>query len=183
MGRVERAKLKQVECQIKAKMAQIQKNKTTAHHLRLLKACHAKPHRELNPKRGDARIGFVDFPLVEVNTLLDLPGIIESIKDGKVRGIDLMATCPKSELDAETVKSPLISIKKRDIIYKVPHFVPISTHHYLALSESSENSYQTQRPAARLDIPVVLPYSRTTAENFCMKIHNNLIKEFKYALV
>jgi len=31
--------------------------------------------------------------------------------------------------------------------------------------------------------PVVLPYSRTTVEDFCMKIHKNLIKEFKYALV
>lgn len=27
--------------------------------------------------------------------------------------------------------------------------------------------------------PVVLPYCKTTVEDFCMKIHKNLIKDFK----
>uniref|UniRef100_A0A8C2QP50 Developmentally-regulated GTP-binding protein 1 n=1 Tax=Cricetulus griseus TaxID=10029 RepID=A0A8C2QP50_CRIGR len=118
-------------------------------------------------------------------------------------GINLTATCPQSELDPETVKRILaeykihnagvtlrsestaddlidvvggnrvyipciyvlnkidqISIEELDIIYKVPH--------YLGLSET---------------ITRLHPYSRTTVEDFCMKIHKNLIKEFKYALV
>uniref|UniRef100_A0A8I3PFX5 Uncharacterized protein n=1 Tax=Canis lupus familiaris TaxID=9615 RepID=A0A8I3PFX5_CANLF len=41
--------------EIKAKMAQIQKNKTTGHHLRLLKACLAKPHRSLGGADGIPR--------------------------------------------------------------------------------------------------------------------------------
>ncbi|MGH0184648.1 UNVERIFIED_CONTAM: hypothetical protein FKN15_015592, partial [Acipenser sinensis] len=31
--------------------------------------------------------------------------------------------------------------------------------------------------------PVVLPVERTSVEDFCLKIHKTLIKEFKYALV
>uniref|UniRef100_A0A2K5PQD0 Developmentally-regulated GTP-binding protein 1 n=1 Tax=Cebus imitator TaxID=2715852 RepID=A0A2K5PQD0_CEBIM len=301
--------------EIEAEMAWTQKNKATAHHLGLLKACLAK----LRPgegfdvaKTGDARIGFVGFPSVGKSTLLsnlagvysevaayefttlttvpgvirykgakiqllDLPGIIEGAEDGTGRGrqviavartcnlilivldvlkplghekiienelegfgiplnskppnigfkkkdkggINLTATCPQSELDAETVKSILaeykihnadvtlrsdataddlidvvegnrvyipciyvlskidqISIEELDIIYKVPHCVPISD--YLKLVRIYT------KPKGQLPdytFPVVLLYSRTTVEDFCMKIHKNLTKEFKYALV
>ena len=48
-----------------------------------------------------------------------------------------------------------------------------------------EHLHQTQRPVSWPDYtsPVVLPYSGTMVEDFCMKIHKNLIKEFKYTLV
>ncbi|XP_055474030.1 developmentally-regulated GTP-binding protein 1-like [Psammomys obesus] len=136
-------------------------------------------------------------------------------------GINLTATCPQSELDAEMVKSILaeykihnadvtfrsdataddlievvegnrvyipciyvlnkidqISIEELDIIYKVPHLEKIWD--YLKLVRIYT------KPKGQLPdytSPVVLPYSRTTVEDFCMKIHKNLIKEFKYALV
>ncbi|KAK2082203.1 GTP-binding protein [Saguinus oedipus] len=147
-------------------------------------------------------------------------------------GINLTATCPQSELDAETVKSILakykihnanvtlhsdataddlidvvegnrvyipciyvlnkidqISIEELDIIYKVPHCVPISVHHrwnFDDLLEKIRDYLKLVRiytkPKGQLPdytSPVVLPYSRTTVEDFCMKIHKNLIKEFK----
>ncbi|XP_045731851.1 LOW QUALITY PROTEIN: developmentally-regulated GTP-binding protein 1-like [Mirounga angustirostris] len=151
-------------------------------------------------------------------------------------GINLTATCPQSELDAETVKSILaeykipnadvtprsdataddlidvvegnrvyipciyvlskidqISIEELDIIYKVPHCVPISAHHRWNFDDLLEKIWDYMK-LVRIYIklkgqlpdyisPVVLPYSRTTVEDFCMKIHKNLIKEFKYALV
>uniref|UniRef100_F6YB55 Developmentally regulated GTP binding protein 1 n=1 Tax=Monodelphis domestica TaxID=13616 RepID=F6YB55_MONDO len=151
-------------------------------------------------------------------------------------GINLTATCPQSELDADTVKSILaeykihnadvtlrsdataddlidvvegnrfyipciyvlnkidqISIEELDIIYKVPHCVPISAHHRWNFDDLLERIWDYLRlvriytkPKGQLPdytSPVVLPDSRTTVEDFCMKIHKNLIKEFKYALV
>uniref|UniRef100_A0A2K5S096 Developmentally regulated GTP binding protein 1 n=1 Tax=Cebus imitator TaxID=2715852 RepID=A0A2K5S096_CEBIM len=128
-------------------------------------------------------------------------------------GINLTATCPQSDILAEYKihnadvtlcsdaiaddlidvvegnrvyipciyvlnKIDQISIEELDIIYKVPHCVPISD--YLKLVRIYT------KPKGQLPdytSPVVLPYSRTTVEDFCMKIHKNLIKEFKYALV
>ncbi|XP_053440112.1 developmentally-regulated GTP-binding protein 1-like [Nycticebus coucang] len=151
-------------------------------------------------------------------------------------GINLTATCPQSELDAETVKSILaeykihnadvtlhsdataddlidvvegsrvyipriyvlnkidrLSIEELDIIYKVPHSVPISAHHHWNFDDLLEKIWDCLKlvriyikPKGQLPdytSPVVLPYSRSTVEDFCMKIHKNLIKEFKYALV
>uniref|UniRef100_A0A2K6U8B3 Developmentally regulated GTP binding protein 1 n=1 Tax=Saimiri boliviensis boliviensis TaxID=39432 RepID=A0A2K6U8B3_SAIBB len=151
-------------------------------------------------------------------------------------GINFTATCPQSELDAETVKSILaeykihnadvtlrsddtaddlidvvegnrvyilciyvlnkidqISTEELDIIYKVPHCVPISVHHRWNFDDLLEKIWDYlklvriyTKPKGQLPdytSPKVLPYSRTTEEDFCMKIHKNLIKEFKYALI
>ncbi|GAB1289533.1 Developmentally-regulated GTP-binding protein 1 [Apodemus speciosus] len=170
-------------------------------------------------------------------------------------GINLTATCPQSELDAETVKSILaeykihnadvtlrsdataddlidvvegnssvkwslkrmvyipciyvlnkidqISIEELDIIYKAgcpgTHSVdqtglelrnpPASASQVLGLRVCVTTTRLIEcytKPKGQLPdytSPVVLPYSRTTVEDFCMKIHKNLIKEFKYALV
>jgi len=86
-----------------------------------------------------------------------------------------------------------ISIEELDIIYKVPHCVPISAHHRWNFDDLLEKIWDYlklvriyTKPKGQLPdytSPVVLPYSRTTVEDFCMKIHKNLIKEFKYALV
>uniref|UniRef100_A0A2K6GRL9 OBG-type G domain-containing protein n=1 Tax=Propithecus coquereli TaxID=379532 RepID=A0A2K6GRL9_PROCO len=135
-------------------------------------------------------------------------------------GINLMATCPQSELDAETVKSILaeykihnadvtlpsdataddlidvvegnrvyipciyvlnkidqISTEELVIIYKVPHCIPISAPHRYIIYTKPKGQLPDYTSL------VVLPYSRTTVDDFCMKIHKNLIKEFQYALV
>ncbi|CAD7677266.1 unnamed protein product [Nyctereutes procyonoides] len=86
-----------------------------------------------------------------------------------------------------------ISIEELHIIYKVPHCVPISAHHRWNFDDLLEKIWDYlklvriyTKPKGQLPdytSPVVLPYSRTTVEDFCMKIHKNLIKEFKYALV
>ncbi|XP_045145495.1 developmentally-regulated GTP-binding protein 1 [Echinops telfairi] len=86
-----------------------------------------------------------------------------------------------------------ISIEELDIIYKVPHCVPISAHHRWNFDDLLEKIWDYlklvriyTKPKGQLPdytSPVVLPDSRTTVEDFCMKIHKNLIKEFKYALV
>ncbi|KAK9391439.1 developmentally-regulated GTP-binding protein 1 [Crotalus adamanteus] len=86
-----------------------------------------------------------------------------------------------------------ISIEELDIIYKVPHCVPISAHHRWNFDDLLEKIWDYlklvriyTKPKGQLPdytSPVVLPDSRTTVDDFCMKIHKNLIKDFKYALV
>ncbi|KAL4693893.1 hypothetical protein H8959_013158 [Pygathrix nigripes] len=123
-------------------------------------------------------------------------------------GINLTAICLQSELDAETVKSKSILAEYKihnanvtlrsdatadDLIDVVPHCVPISAHHRWNFDDLLEKIWDYlklmriyTKPKGQLPdytSPVVLPCSRTTVEDFCMKIHKNLIKEFKYALV
>uniref|UniRef100_A0A2K6PLK2 Developmentally regulated GTP binding protein 1 n=1 Tax=Rhinopithecus roxellana TaxID=61622 RepID=A0A2K6PLK2_RHIRO len=79
------------------------------------------------------------------------------------------------------------------IIYKVPHCVPISAHRRWNFDDLLEKIWDYlklmriyTKPKGQLPdytSPVVLPCSRTTVEDFCMKTHKNLIKEFKCALV
>ncbi|XP_011806527.1 PREDICTED: developmentally-regulated GTP-binding protein 1 [Colobus angolensis palliatus] len=86
-----------------------------------------------------------------------------------------------------------ISIKELDIIYKVPQCVPISAHRRWNFDDLLEKFWDYlklmriyTKPKGQLPdytSPVVLPCSGTTVEDFCMKIHKNLIKEFQYALV
>ncbi|MBN3317532.1 DRG1 protein, partial [Atractosteus spatula] len=86
-----------------------------------------------------------------------------------------------------------ISIEELDIIYKVPHCVPISAHHRWNFDDLLERIWEYlqlvriyTKPKGQLPdytAPVVLPDDRTSVEDFCLKIHKNLIKEFKYALV
>lgn len=86
-----------------------------------------------------------------------------------------------------------ISIEELDIIYKVPHCVPISAHHRWNFDDLLERMWDYlqlvriyTKPKGQLPdytSPVVLPNGRTAVEDFCLKIHKNLIKEFKYALV
>ncbi|KAJ8393930.1 hypothetical protein AAFF_G00054630 [Aldrovandia affinis] len=86
-----------------------------------------------------------------------------------------------------------ISIEELDIIYKVPHCVPISAHHRWNFDDLLEKMWDYlqlvriyTKPKGQLPdytAPVVLPDERTSVEDFCLKIHKNLIKELKYALV
>eukprot|EP00064_Thunnus_orientalis_P016993 superscaffoldBa00003498_g17067 len=86
-----------------------------------------------------------------------------------------------------------ISIEELDIIYKVPHCVPISAHHRWNFDDLLERMWDYlqlvriyTKPKGQLPdytSPVVLPTERTSVEDFCLKIHKNLIKELKYALV
>uniref|UniRef100_A0A2K6M3C3 OBG-type G domain-containing protein n=1 Tax=Rhinopithecus bieti TaxID=61621 RepID=A0A2K6M3C3_RHIBE len=128
-------------------------------------------------------------------------------------GINLTATCPQSELDAETVKSILAKFKIHNadvtlrsdataddlidvvegnrvyipciyelyIIYKVPHCVPISAHHRWNFNDLLEKIWDylklvriyTKLKGQLPDYPspLVLPYSRTTVEDFLGKDH------------
>ncbi|ESO03569.1 hypothetical protein HELRODRAFT_187046 [Helobdella robusta] len=86
-----------------------------------------------------------------------------------------------------------ISIEELDIIYKIPHCVPISAHHKWNFDDLLEKMWNYLRlvrlytkPKGQLPdytSPVVLKEEHQSVEDFCNKLHRNIIKEFKYALV
>lgn len=86
-----------------------------------------------------------------------------------------------------------ISIEELDIIYKIPHCVPISAHHKWNFDDLLEKiwSYLAlvriyTKPKGQLPdytAPVVLQQGRTTVENFCENIHKSIMLSFKCALV
>ncbi|GAV01642.1 hypothetical protein RvY_12320 [Ramazzottius varieornatus] len=86
-----------------------------------------------------------------------------------------------------------ISVEELDIIYKIPHCVPISAHHKWNFDDLLEKLWVYlnlvriyTKPRGQLpdyDSPVILSHDRKSIEDFCTKIHKNLVKEFKVALV
>jgi len=86
-----------------------------------------------------------------------------------------------------------ISIEELDIIYKIPHCVPISAHHKWNFDDLLEKAWEYlnltriyTKPKGQLpdySSPVVLHSEHKTIEDFCNKIHKTILKELKYALV
>ncbi|GFY68816.1 GTP-binding protein 128up, partial [Trichonephila inaurata madagascariensis] len=86
-----------------------------------------------------------------------------------------------------------ISIEELDIIYQIPHTVPISAHHKWNFDDLLEKAWEYlqliriyTKPKGQLpdyESPVILHQNRNTVEDFCNKLHKTIMKEFKYALV
>lgn len=86
-----------------------------------------------------------------------------------------------------------ISIEELDIIYKIPHCVPISAHHKWNFDDLLEKiwSYLNllriyTKPKGQLpdyNAPIVVPADAHSVEDLCAKIHKSLLKELKYAMV
>ncbi|KAI6219612.1 hypothetical protein M3Y99_01644700 [Aphelenchoides fujianensis] len=86
-----------------------------------------------------------------------------------------------------------ITIEELDIIYKIPHCVPISAHHRWNFDDLLEKMWEYlnlmriyTKPKGQVpdfEAPVVLSQEKKTVEDFCLKIHKTLAKEFKCALV
>ncbi|EDO39890.1 predicted protein [Nematostella vectensis] len=86
-----------------------------------------------------------------------------------------------------------ISIEELDLIYKVPHAVPISAHHKWNFDDLLEKMWEYLRlvriytkPKGQLpdyESPVVLKNGLNSIEDFCNQLHKSIMKEFKHALV
>ncbi|KAL1233108.1 Developmentally-regulated GTP-binding protein [Trichinella pseudospiralis] len=86
-----------------------------------------------------------------------------------------------------------ITIEELDIVYKIPHCVPLSAHHKWNFDDLLEKIWDYlsliriyTKPKGQLPdytSPIVLPAGNPTVEDLCCKIHKSLLKEFKYALV
>ncbi|KAJ3107378.1 GTP-binding protein [Phlyctochytrium planicorne] len=86
-----------------------------------------------------------------------------------------------------------ISVEELDIVYKIPHSIPISAHHGWNFDELLEKMWEYlnlariyTKPKGQLpdySAPVVIRKSEATIEKFCNTIHKAILKDFKYALV
>ncbi|KHJ75140.1 TGS domain protein, partial [Oesophagostomum dentatum] len=86
-----------------------------------------------------------------------------------------------------------ISIEELDIIYRIPHCVPISAHHKWNFDDLLEKMWQYlnliriyTKPRGQLpdySAPIVLNAEKNTVDDLCLKIHKSLQKDFKAALV
>jgi small GTP-binding protein len=86
-----------------------------------------------------------------------------------------------------------ITIEELDIIYKIPHCVPISAHHKWNFDDLLEKMWEYlklvrlyTKPKGQLPDftdPVIVQQGKRTVEDFCLKIHKSLVKDFKYAYV
>mmetsp|Transcript_3977 Transcript_3977/g.2940 ORF Transcript_3977/g.2940 Transcript_3977/m.2940 type:complete len:173 (+) Transcript_3977:304-822(+) len=90
-------------------------------------------------------------------------------------------------------KIDMISIEELDLLDKVPHYVPISAKDEWNFDELMEKIWAYldliriyTKPKGQVpdyDAPVIIQRTSSTIEHFCNKLHKQLIKEFKYAMV
>ncbi|XP_068689932.1 developmentally-regulated GTP-binding protein 1-like isoform X1 [Montipora capricornis] len=86
-----------------------------------------------------------------------------------------------------------ISIEELDLIYKIPHAVPLSAHHKWNFDDLLEKTWEYlnliriyTKPKGQLpdyEAPVVLKNGQSSVEDFCNSLHKAIMKEFKYGLV
>jgi len=86
-----------------------------------------------------------------------------------------------------------ITIEELDILDKIPHYCPVSAHLEWNLDELIEKVWDYldlirvyTKPKGQIpdyDAPVVCARSKSTIEDFCMRIHRQLIGQFKAAMV
>lgn len=86
-----------------------------------------------------------------------------------------------------------ISIEELDLLYKIPHSVPISSRWWLNIDELVDRMWdelnlvriytKPRKSPPDYESPVVLRRGRCTVENFCNAIHREIFKQFKYAMV
>ncbi|KAJ1840509.1 GTP-binding protein rbg1 [Coemansia sp. RSA 2708] len=86
-----------------------------------------------------------------------------------------------------------ISIEELDLVYKIPHAVPISAHHEWNFDELLEKMWEYlnlvriyTKPKGQLpdySAPVVLKKDRSTVSDFCNAIHKGILKELSHAQV
>ncbi|KAG8808294.1 hypothetical protein FRC17_004009 [Serendipita sp. 399] len=90
-------------------------------------------------------------------------------------------------------KIDAISIEELDLLYKIPHSVPISSKEWLNIDELLDALWRAldlvrvyTKPrglAPDYTQPVVLKRQKATVEDFCDAIHKEIAKQLKYAVV
>ncbi|XP_043222555.1 GTP-binding protein 128up [Amphibalanus amphitrite] len=152
--------------------------------------------------------GGLNFQAMVPQSELDLDLVKSILNEYKIHNADITLRCDATTDDLIDIiegnrvyipciyllnKIDQISVEELDIIYKVPHCVPISAHHKWNFDDLLEKMWDYlqllrlyTKPKGQLpdyETPVVLSRSKHTVEDFCNKIHRTIIKEFKYALV
>jgi len=86
-----------------------------------------------------------------------------------------------------------ISIEELDILYQIPHCVPISGHHEWNLDHLLDKIWEYldliriyTKPKGQIpdyNEPVVMRREERSIQDLCDKLHKGIVKELKYALV
>jgi len=86
-----------------------------------------------------------------------------------------------------------ITIEELDILSKCPHYVPVSAHHEWNLDGLIEKIWEYMdlvriytKPKGQIpdyQAPVIVRRDKSTVSDFCIRIHKQLLHQFKYALV
>lgn len=90
-------------------------------------------------------------------------------------------------------KIDVISIEELDLLYKIPHSVPVSSKEWLNVDELIDKMWEElqlvrvyTKPRGQspdYSAPVVLRHGKCTIEDFCNAIHKEIAKQMKYAIV
>ncbi|MCL4120988.1 UNVERIFIED_CONTAM: hypothetical protein GTU68_015217 [Idotea baltica] len=90
-------------------------------------------------------------------------------------------------------KIDAITLEELNILDQIDHYVPIAGHLGWNLDELVDRMWEYldliriyTKPKGKdpdYSTPVILPRKSSTIEGFCNKIHRNMIRDFRYAMV
>ncbi|RNA25774.1 hypothetical protein BpHYR1_053736 [Brachionus plicatilis] len=157
-------------------------------------------------KRKDK--GGINLQTMSNDSELDLDTVKSVMGEYRIHNADIIVRCDATVDDLIDViegnrvyipaiyclnKIDQISIEELDVIYKIPHTVPISAHHKWNFDDLLEKIWFYLRliriytkPKGQLpdyETPVILVDGRSSVEDFCNKIHKQLMSDFKEAIV
>lgn len=152
--------------------------------------------------------GGINMTTPVAQSRLDLEQVRSILAEYRIHNADIALRCDATADDLIDVvegnrvyipaiyllnKIDQISIEELDIIYKIPHAVPISAHHKWNFDDLLEKMWAYlsliriyTKPKGQLpdySSPVVLQNGRSSVEDLCNTLHKSIMNEFKHALV
>ncbi|KAI0989710.1 hypothetical protein GJ496_000459 [Pomphorhynchus laevis] len=157
-------------------------------------------------KRKDK--GGINFQCADTKCTLDTETVKAVLGEYKIHNADVIVRCNATVDDLIDVvegnrvyipaiyvlnKIDQITIEELDIIYTIPHCIPICAKHKWNYDDLLEKMWDYMKliriytkPKGQLPDylrPIVLKEGSSTVEDLCNKIHKNLLKNFRSALV
>ncbi|XP_077249992.1 GTP-binding protein-like protein isoform X2 [Tasmannia lanceolata] len=152
--------------------------------------------------------GGINFTSTVTNTLLDLETVKAICGEYRIHNADISLRYDATADDLIDViegsriympciyvvnKIDQITLEELEILDKLPHYCPVSAHLEWNLDGLLEKIWEylnltriyTKPKGMNPDYedPVILSSKKTTVEDFCNRIHKDMLKQFKYALV
>jgi len=165
-----------------------------------------KPPPNLSYRRKDK--GGINLQMAVSQSELDLDLVKSILSEYRIHNADILLKADVTSDDLIDVvegnrtyipviyvlnKIDQISVEELDIIYKVPHAVPISAHHKWNFDDLLEKMWEYlklvriyTKPKGQLpdyESPVILQTTRCSVEAFCNQIHKTILGNFAHALV
>ncbi|TFY72761.1 hypothetical protein EVG20_g265 [Dentipellis fragilis] len=141
-------------------------------------------HEEIKAICSEYKLNNADIAIRQPNATAD--DLVDVIEGNRVYIPALYVLNKPTKIDA-------ISIEELDLLYKIPHSVPISSGEWLNVDELIEKMWEaldlvrvyTKPRGAAPDYtqPVVLRRGKSTIEDFSNSIHKEIAKQMKYAVV